>query len=505
MPSRARYQKKMKALFMFLGVLIVALIVALILTLATGGNNNPSDLEEQLLNKTFVKGVSISGIDISGLTYQQAVENEQLTEKAQLVEDGFTYAFSVNGKEYSYSAAELGITSNLEQILREAVIFGNIGDGAQIRQQQTQARESGVDFALAPYADYEAVLQKLQEYKPEFDILPKDAELDISDDLLGEARFTYIDEVKGVDVDIAQLANIISTNIANKDYSVVKAPVVITNPKISVGILKANTKLISTFTSEFEGRVLGNKDRVTNIKILADIVNGTEILPGDIWSINDAAGPRNEQTAKTIGWAAAPGISNGRYEDQIGGGVCQVSSTLYNAAIRAEMEIVERKAHSWPSSYIDKGMDATISTGGPDLKISNPYDMPVYMAAYLHEDENKITIEFYGPPLTHGYTVDFKIVQVGTITAADTLYHYNALTDPEGNPIGEGKEVVWISERDGQIWEVYKQYLDEEGEVIESKFFSINTYDAYQGEIYVNGPDPSTVVPTPQGQETPEA
>lgn len=497
MPSRARYQKKMKALFMLLGVLIVALIVVLIITLATGGGSGIKDLEEkQIETGVFTKGVSIAGVDVSGMTYKEAISNEQINGKAQEIVDSFTYAFNVNGKQYSYTAAELSITSDLEQVLEQAIIFGNVGDGGQVRQQQTQARESGVDFPLAPFVQEEALLQKLKEYKPDFDVLPQDATLDISDDVLGEARFTYINEVKGVDVDAAQLASIISVNIKNKDYSIIEAPVIITNPNIDVGTLKANTKLISTYTSEFAGSILGHEDRVTNIKILADIVNGSVIAPGEAWSINDTAGPRNEETAKKVGWAEAPGISNGRYEDQLGGGVCQVSSSLYNAAIRAEMDILERRAHSWPSSYIDKGMDATISTGGPDLVLSNPFDMPIYMAAYLHEDENKITVEFYGPPLTHGYTIEFKTIQVGTIIAQDTLYHYNAVTDPKGNPIAEGKDIEWIEGRNGQIWEVYKQYLNADGKLIESKLFSKNTYSDFTGEIYANYPDPATVGPT---------
>ncbi|HBU13224.1 MAG TPA: vanomycin resistance protein VanB, partial [Clostridiales bacterium] len=100
-----------------------------------------------------------------------------------------------------------------------------------------------------------------------------------------------------------------------------------------------------------------------NIWKMSDIINGVKVEPGETWSINEEAGPRTYN----LGWQGAPGISDGEYKEEAGGGICQVSSTLYNAVLRAELEIVERKHHSWPLDYIDGGLDATISTGAPDF------------------------------------------------------------------------------------------------------------------------------------------
>lgn len=496
MPRRIRQDKLMRTLFWTLGVLIVALIVALILMLATGGQQDTEEQrQKQIETGKYIQGVSIGGVDVSGMTYEQASTNAEILAKAKAVEDGFTYVFTVNGKEVEYSAAQLGITSNLTKILEDAIIYGNIGNGAEIREQRTQASENGTDFELKPFGDYDTVKSKITELKTELDVLPKDATLEISDDLMGEARFNYIDEVEGVDIDAALFASQICDNINNEDYSVIAAPAVITNPKIDAATIRANTKLIATYTSSFEGRTLSNEDRVTNIKLLAGIVNGVIIQPGEIWSINDDAGPRNATTAKTVGWREAPGIASGRYTAQYGGGVCQVSSSVYNAAVRAELEIVERRAHSWPSSYIADGMDATISTGGPDLKLMNPYDMPVYIAAFVDEEEKTVTVEVYGTPLAHGYEVDFVNKRVRTIPAGDAVYHYNATVDPDGVPIAEGKTVTWIRQRDGEVWKVYKVYK-KDGEEIKREFFSENTYRKFTGVYYVNGNDPDIYQPS---------
>ena len=180
-----------------------------------------------------------------------------------------------------------------------------------------------------------------------------------------------------------------------------------------------------------------------------------------------------------------------------------MSSSVYNAAILAELEIVARNQHSWPSGYIVEGLDATISTGGPDLVLGNPYDMPIYLAVFVEEEEFKVTVEVYGPPLTHGYTVKFVSNLVQTIQAGDPIYHYDSLVDPEGNEIAEGAKLTWIRGKNGQVWEVTKQYVDENGKVIMTENFSGNRYKAFTAVYYVNGPDPAIAGPTPLPSPTP--
>ncbi|MBT3318175.1 MAG: hypothetical protein HN948_08950 [Clostridia bacterium] len=496
--------KLMRNLLWALGVLIVALIVVLIIILATGGKDEEQQKVEQLYETAeYVTGVSISGVDISGLMFDEANTKSELLSIAGSATDNVSFTFNVDGVQFSFTAEELGVTSNFAQVLEDAMLYGNSGSGAQIREERGEARENGMDFAIGLHAEETVVYEKLQQIKPMMDILPQDASLDIVDAVLGEARFIYTDEVKGVDVDIAQLAKLIGIGAASGDFSAIEAPVIITNPKIDVVTLKENTKLIASFSSFFDSPTLSKEGRVNNIQILGDFVNGVVIMPGETWSINEEAGPRIPSTATTIGWSEAPGISNGRYEEQLGGGVCQVSSSVYNAAILAELEIVSRNQHSWPSGYIVEGMDATISTGGPDLVLGNPYDMPIYLAVFVEEEEFKVTVEVYGPPLTHGYTVRFVSNLVQTIQAGDPIYHYDSLVDPEGNEIPEGATVTWIKGKNGQVWEVTKQYVDEDGNVIMSEKFSSNRYKAFTYEYYVNGPDPAIAGPTPLPSPSP--
>lgn len=484
-------------LMMAFGILIVALIVVLILLLAGVGKTEEEREAALVETGRFIGGVTVEGVDVAGMTMDEALANEALNTIARRLEDEFTYTFTAGGHEYTCGAAELGITASTRQTLEEAMKYGQLGDGETLREQKAQAQETGYDFKLGMHAEEADVLAKVTALKTEIDTLPKDAALNILDDVQGEGRFEYMDAVTGVDLDAAAFAKLVCQKINSGDYGVAEAPAIITNPRIDAQTLKANTKLIGTFQSSFNTKGLSNADRVTNIRIMSGIVNGTVIEPGETWSINEAAGPRDDRTAKTVGWADAPGIADGNYRMEVGGGVCQMSSTVYNAAIRAELGIADRKPHSWPSDYIPKGMDATISTGGPDLKLSNPYSMPVYLETVLDEEEKTLTVNIYGPPLTHGYTVDFENIKVATDLAGDTIYYYNQTAMPDGEAIPEGQEIALKLKHDGQTWDVYKLYKDADGNVVKREFFTHNVYKKVQGVIYANKPDPDAAPVSP--------
>lgn len=495
-----------KALMLAMGVLVVALIVVLVLLL-TGSTLNEEEQQERFLDTgRYLEGVTVGGVDIAGQGYQEALDNSQLIALADAFANNFVYSFTVGEKAFSFTAAELGLVSNLEYVLKEALVFGQHGEGEVVSQQKQQLKNGAVNFELGVYGDESVVREKILALKPQLDALPQDAMFDIIDDLKSDhdAQYlvdlegvTLIEEVIGTDVDAAALAKLICSNVRNGDYSVVEAPALITHPNMDAQRLRESTQKIGEMTTFFEGKTLGHPNRVTNIRIFANIINGTVLSPGEMWSLNESAGPRNTQTAKTMGWMEAPGISNGRYEPTLGGGVCQISSTVYNAAIRAEMAIVQRRPHSWASSYVPDGMDATISSNGPDLVISNPYDSPVYMVAYINEEAYKLTVQFYGPPLPHGYKVEFINEHVGTTKPPASTYHYNATQLPNGDAIQEGKTVEWIKPRDGKTWRIYKQYLDAEGNVVKSERFGSDvTYRAFAGVYYVNGNDPSSVLPS---------
>ena len=126
------------------------------------------------------------------------------------------------------------------------------------------------------------------------------------------------------------------------------------------------------------------------------------MLPHETFSFNQATG---ERTAAK-GYKEAAAISGGTTRDEIGGGVCQTSSTLFNAVARANLEIIERNPHAWPSNYVEKGFDATVNWPGLDFKFKNNTDWPVFIVAGY--SNQKVTVNIYGMHLGAGGEHDLK-------------------------------------------------------------------------------------------------
>lgn len=182
-----------------------------------------------------------------------------------------------------------------------------------------------------------------------------------------------------------------------------------TEPKIttekarSMGIKER----ISTYTTTYES---GNKPRVNNIHLLGDSLDGKLIAPGDTFSFNGAIG---ERTAEK-GYKEANAIVNGKLVPQLGGGICQVGTTLFNAAFESGLPIIERRNHSFYISHYPKGRDATVSWGGPDLKFKNDTDNWVLVSVAY--SASSITISLYGTD--PGYDVTAQVGSWTNVTDA---------------------------------------------------------------------------------------
>ncbi len=144
-------------------------------------------------------------------------------------------------------------------------------------------------------------------------------------------------------------------------------------------------------------------ERINNIQLVADKLNGHILLPGDVFSYNEYVGQRTE----AAGFKVAQAYSDGQVVEALGGGICQVSSTLYCATLYARLETITRTNHYFKVSYIDYGLDATVSWGQPDFKFRNNRDYPIMIQAYTNPDEATLTIEIWGTDMD-GYSVRLR-------------------------------------------------------------------------------------------------
>lgn len=181
-------------------------------------------------------------------------------------------------------------------------------------------------------------------------------------------------------------------------------------------------ELLGARTTEF--RVWGRyRNRARNIRRASAAINGITIAPGATFSFNDVVGPRTLRR----GYRHAPAILRGELGESVGGGVCQVASTIFAAAMEAGMDFIEATPHSRHMHYIEPGFDATVFYDSKDFSFRNPYSFPITLNVTTH-DNNQLTAEFYGAQRV--YKVEISFVEVH-FERRDTVRRHNARL-PEG-------------------------------------------------------------------------
>lgn len=230
----------------------------------------------------------------------------------------------------------------------------------------------------------------------------------------------------------------------------------------------ATPELIGTFSLEYDSK---DEAMVSNIKKACDILNNTLIPPEGIISLNQILGER----AKDNGW-----------KTDINGGLCRFTSTLYNSALIAELQIIDLSHHSTPINYISGGLGAMINYGTDDFILKNPYDNDVKIIATA--ENGILKIDIYGAP--RDYTVDITSELVETGEMPEYEYKYNCDTLPNGDSIPEGESKIHIKPQPRQTFNIIKTLYDLDGKEIERSVIDTCTYNERKGTIYVNAPRP---------------
>jgi vancomycin resistance protein VanW len=248
-----------------------------------------------------------------------------------------------------------------------------------------------------------------------------------------------VPEVEGCEIDVAALKELIVTAINQTNISTIALPVKLIYPEITTTELARNgiKELVSVYTTVFNTE---DSNRTANVKLSAQKINGKLLYPGQLFSYNDTVGPRE----KSQGFKEAMEIINGEFVPGVGGGVCQVSSTLYNAVLMAGLNIVERANHSKPLSYVELGRDATVVYNALDFKFVNNSSAPVMIMA--ETVGNKLNVGIFGQRALDKtieiVSVDQQVIQPATIKKADpSLLPGESKVEKQGKP---GYEVTVI-------------------------------------------------------------
>ena len=431
---------------------------------------------QEVFSGKIYQGVYIDGVHVGGMTAAQAeeaLESGRESEKAD-----FDIVITVGNQSWHVIPERVPVTRNVRETVSRALALGR-GNTPGLRgtgrtpfqervEQVTSLRNAPVSLETETTWDHaalKALCEGISNYVNRDPVNSTVASFDF-----GTKQFTFTEDRVGAYLDAEDLFQKAADMLDRGDYF---NTLFVTPEKRLADVTR--TELMNSFglISAYTTKTTSNKNRNTNIRLSAQAINGTTVLPGEIFSFNDTTGERTE--AK--GYLPAAAISGGQSRDEIGGGVCQTSSTLFNAVARADLEILDRSPHAWPSSYVEKGMDATVNWPGLDFKFKNNTDWPIFIvAAYASQ---KVSVSVYGMSLGNDIKIELESETVRTLPQPEGT---NYVLNPDLKP-GESKKTV--TGRKGYVVDTWKVWYQGQKEIRREKLFT-STYKAYQETIEYN-------------------
>lgn len=320
-------------------------------------------------DNTIADRVYIGEIHVGGMTQEEATE--AVSEYVDSLEDK-EITLKAGDRSITATAEELGLEWSDTDVAQIALDYGKIGNLiARYKANKDLEHEDKV-FPVILKANEEKTTAFLEEETEDLEQKAQDYGLKREN-----GAFTVVAGKSGTAVDVENSIKAINEAFSDgwKDNMVVELATKEEKPKGSQEELAKVKDVLGTFHTSFSSSTAG---RVTNIENACGKINGTVLYPGEEFSVYEAISPMDAEN----GYALAGSYENGTTVQSYGGGVCQVSTTLYNAVIRAELEITERYAHSMIVSYVDPSRDAAIAGTYKDLKFKNNTDAPIYIEGY---------------------------------------------------------------------------------------------------------------------------
>ena len=365
------------------GVILMIVIVSVVYGMQSSGRHKPIQQETETETVTEVpeteleKEVSVDGISITGMSREEA---------RQTLIDHYPWTMKAQYQDDTYEITNL-MTVKIDGLLDE--IYSS--EPKNIYTLDASGLDTAVD-------------QEIESMKARWNKAAKNGSISSYD--ASSDSFTFAGEQTGIAINEEQLKSDIQSALSAKQFDkVITVSASEVQPEYSTAAAKQKYKTIGTYTSY----TTSYSKRNTNIRLSAEALNGTIVGPGQEVSFNDTVGQRTE--AK--GYQGAAAYNNGEVVQEIGGGVCQVSTTLYNAALKAGMKISMRRSHTFEPSYVTPGMDATVSWGGPDFRFINTSSSAIGIkASYSNQT---VTVSIYGVPvLEDGVTYSLEATKTET-------------------------------------------------------------------------------------------
>lgn len=468
-------KKKAKRKALIVGILTVGIIAGG--SVFAYGQYMINKMEEAVNINEIYSGISVNGIDISGKTKEEALQ--QLQQEADNHISSQKITIQQEDRAWEIPFTELDVKYDIEASVEEAWQTGRTGELKDRYKIVTDVAQTKKDIPVSYTYDKQKVKEKLEAISTEFNVDAKDSTLTRKN-----GAFQITDEQKGYALDIVQTLPKVEAMLEQNTGGVVEPEISITEPKVTRADNEKVTDLIGTYSTSYSANAAGRNE---NLRVGCVNIDGTVIAPGEVFSMNVGLGPQTYAN----GYKDAGVYVNGKVEQGVAGGVCQVTSTLYNAVILAELEIVERYPHSMTVGYVPLGRDAAVAGDYKDLKFRNDTEYPVYLEAYARD--GKVVCNLYGHEIHDaGHKVDFEMVFEGTIPKPA-----EKITKDSTKP--EGYRQVTYTGKTGSKVSTYK-IITENGKQISKEWFSTSTYRATADEVTVG--TKKAVAPQPEQPKT---
>lgn len=409
----------------------------------------------------IAKNIYINNVSVGGLKKDQAEQLLKTVARKELAEKAVS--FSDGEQSFDLYYGDIGATYDFKDAVEKAFQYtrDEDTDGKNIDLLKSEEHRINASVNYNP----ELLSVFLNSLTEKVNVPPKEPSMWLED---GEFAFAEGEQGKDADLEVAKVNA--SEILVTGNIGTVALTFLPTNPNLKVEDIQDCTSLLGAMTTSFEGKQ--SAPRNVNIANATSKINNYCMEPGEVFSTNYTLG----EMTKANGYRVAKAILGGQYIDDIGGGVCQVASTLYNAVIRSELEIVQRVNHSRKVTYLDYAYDATLSTPEIDFKFKNNQDTPVLLVGYVHG--NKVTFEIYGRetrPETR--TIKFKKDHISTTPPRGERIKYDS-------SLPSGRRVVESSASTGHVYKLYK-YVYENGELVDTILVNTSTYSMYPAVVRV--------------------
>lgn len=508
-------------------ILLIPLLMLLLLCLACGGtttdrqgNNNQTgdipgsdyaadeisivtpepdlhrdELNAILMRSTMLDGVSINGVDVSGMTREEA--KAAVLPVLEAKKNDLHINVTFGDASEVFSAETVKTQDDLDAVINEAfsIVREDIGFDA-VSAEVERIKANGMDFPVRLSFNESALNDAVNAFADAHETAPVDASVSYNK---AENVIDYTPDVPGRKVNREAL---FSALLDAEGGETLEAPAEEIPAEVTLSDIQNKYVLRGTCTTKFSKSI---KNRKFNICKGVKLISGTILHPGDTFSANGTLGVRN----KTNGWKVATAYVQGAHEKQYGGGVCQLSSTLYNAAVLADMKIVKRQNHSMPVDYVHKGLDATInSIGNPiDFKFQNSSKADVIIIAYVDKPDDYtkagvLTMEIWGIPIIEDSDGKYDEIRIPEPKKLKTLYPSGDVEYRVDETKKPGYKEQIVKNQNGSVWQSYVEYYLN-GELVERKELDQSTYKAYKA-VYIVGPDAPEDDPTENPEKTPK-